>query len=155
MDLGAYAIDGMVPSRVERPATTADVASVIGAAHRAHQAVVLHGGGTRIGVGDTPARYDTAVDLRDLSGIVEHSAPDLVCTVRAGTTLAELASALATNGQRWPVDVADPERATVGGTIASAAASSASVVPARTVHTRSGAECSTIPLRSRRSTAVS
>ena len=123
MDLSAYEIDGLVPSRVERPSTTADVAAVIGAAHRAHEAVVLHGGGTRIGVGDAPTRYDTAVDLRGLRGIVEHSAPDLVCTVRAGTTLAELATALASQGQRWPVDVADPERATVGGTIASAAPS--------------------------------
>jgi glycolate oxidase FAD binding subunit len=123
VDLGAYAIDGITPSRVERLSTTAEVAAVIGAAHRAHQAVVLHGGGTRIGVGDAPTRYDIAVDLRGLSGIVEHSAPDLVCTVRAGTTLAELASTLASQGQRWPVDVADPQRATVGGTIASAAPS--------------------------------
>jgi glycolate oxidase FAD binding subunit len=123
VDLSAYAIDGIAPARVERPSTTAQIAAVIGAAHRAREAVVLHGGGTRIGVGDAPARYDTAVDLRGLTGIVEHSAPDLVATVRAGTTLAELASALASSGQRWPVDVADPERATVGGTIASAAPS--------------------------------
>jgi glycolate oxidase FAD binding subunit len=123
VDLSAYAIDGLAPARVERPTTTADVATVIGAAHRANEAVVLHGGGTRIGVGNSPARYDIAVDLRALTGIVEHSAPDLVCSVRAGTTLAELASTLALNGQRWPVDVADPERATVGGTIASAAPS--------------------------------
>jgi glycolate oxidase FAD binding subunit len=123
VDLSAYAIDGLAPARVERPSTTAGVAAVIAAAHRAHEAVVLHSGGTRIGVGDTPARYDTAVDLRGVSGIVEHSAPDLVCTVRAGTTLAELASTLASKGQRWPVDVAHPERATIGGTIASAAPS--------------------------------
>ena len=123
MDLSSFAIDGLVPSRVDRPSTTAEVASVIGDAHRAREAVVVHGGGTRIGVGDAPARYDGAVDLRGLTGIVEHSAPDLVCTVRAGTTIAELASGLASKGQRWPVDVADPERATVGGTIASAAPS--------------------------------
>jgi glycolate oxidase FAD binding subunit len=123
VDLTAYAIDGLVPARVERPTTTADVAAVIAGAHRAHEAVVLHGGGTRMTVGDTPLRYDTALDLRSLRGIVEHSAPDLVCTVRAGTTLSELASTLASQGQRWPVDVADPERATVGGTIASAAPS--------------------------------
>ena len=123
MDLSAYAIDGVLARRIERPASSADVARVIGDAHRAREAVVLHGGGTRIGVGDAPTRYDVAVDLRDVRGVVDHSAPDLVCTVRAGTTLAELGEALAAAGQRWPVDVADPERATVGGTIASAAPS--------------------------------
>ena len=123
MDLSAYAIDGIAPARAERPLTSEDVARIISAAHAARQAIVLHGGGTRIAIGEAPSRYDVAVDFRDLRGIVEHSAPDLVCSVRAGTTLSELATALAPARQRWPVDVADPERATVGGTIASAAPS--------------------------------
>jgi len=123
VDLTAYAIDGHAPSRVERPATPAELASLVGAAHRDRHAIVLHGGGTRVGIGDAPARYDTAIDMRGLSGIVEHSAPDLVCTVRAGTTISELSAALAPAAQRWPVEVADPARATVGGTIASAAPS--------------------------------
>jgi glycolate oxidase FAD binding subunit len=42
--------------------------------------------------------------------------------VRAGTTLAELDDVLRSSGQRWPVEVAHPERATIGGTIAGAAA---------------------------------
>ena len=121
MDLSERAIDALVPSRALRPTTTEEVAAVIGAAHRAREAVVLWGGGTRIGVGDAPARYDIALDMGGVRGVVEHSAADLVCTVRAGTTLAELASALAPAGQRWPVDAPLPERATVGGTIASAA----------------------------------
>jgi glycolate oxidase FAD binding subunit len=116
------AVDAVVPSRTLRPETTAELAAIIGAADRAREAIVLWGGGTRIGVGDPPARYDSAVDLTGLAGIVEHSPADLVCTVRAGTTLADLASALAESGQRWPVEAPSPERATVGGTIASAAA---------------------------------
>lgn len=115
-------VDGMQPSRTLRPDTTEELAAVITAANRDREAVVLWGGGTRIGVGDPPARYDTAVDLTGLAGIVEHSPADLVCTVRAGTTLAELANALRASGQRWPVEAPLAERATVGGTIASAAA---------------------------------
>jgi glycolate oxidase FAD binding subunit len=121
VDLSAYAIDGLMPSRLERPRTADEVSAVIGAADRDRDAVVIWGGGTRIGVGDVPSRYDVAVDLRDVRGVVEHSPADLVCIVRAGTTLAELAASLAFHGQRWPVDVPEPERATVGGTIASAA----------------------------------
>ncbi|TMC07481.1 MAG: FAD-binding protein [Chloroflexi bacterium] len=120
--LAERAIDGMLPTRVERPRTTEELSAIISAADRAREGVVLWGGGTRIGVGDVPDRYDTAVDLTGLSGVVEHSPADLVCTVRAGTTLAELASALGPSGQRWPVEAPYPERATVGGTIASAAA---------------------------------
>ena len=116
------AVDAMVPSRTVRPETTDELAAIITAADHAREAVVLWGGGTRMGVGDPPDRYDIAVDLTGLSGVVEHSPADLVCTVRAGTTLAELASALGASGQRWPVEAALPERATVGGTIAGAAA---------------------------------
>jgi glycolate oxidase FAD binding subunit len=112
----------MLPSRTVRPGTTQDLAAIITTADREREAVVLWGGGTRIGVGDPPARYDVAVDLSGLAGIVEHSPADLVCTVRAGTTLAELARALGASGQRWPVEAPAAERATVGGTIASAAA---------------------------------
>jgi FAD/FMN-containing dehydrogenase len=115
-------VDGMLPSRTLRPDTTEELAAVITQAGREREALVLWGGGTRIGVGDAPTRYDVAVDLTGLAGIVEHSPADLVCTVRAGTTLADLARALSASGQRWPVEAPAAERATVGGTIASAAA---------------------------------
>jgi glycolate oxidase FAD binding subunit len=114
-------VDGQQPTRTLRPDTTEDLAAVITAAGRDREAIVLWGGGTRIGVGDPPARYDIAVDLTGIAGVVEHSPADLVCTVRAGTTLADLARALSASGQRWPVEAPSPERATVGGTIASAA----------------------------------
>jgi len=120
--LSERSVDGVVPDHTVRPSTTEELAAIIAAADRAREAVVLWGGGTRIGVGDPPDRYDTAVDLTGLAGIVEHSPADLVCTVRAGTTLAVLASTLRASGQRWPVEAPYPERATVGGTIASAAA---------------------------------
>ena len=119
--IAGHAIDGIAPRSVERPGDAAGAARVLREAHEAHEAVVAWGGGTRIGIGDTPERYDLALDLTSLAGVVDHSPADLVCTVRAGTTLAELAATLARSGQRWPVDAADPERATVGGTIASAA----------------------------------
>jgi glycolate oxidase FAD binding subunit len=114
-------IDGVSPSRTVRPRTTDELAAVITEADRSREAIVLWGGGTRIGVGDPPQRYDIAVDLTGLAGVVEHSPADLVCTVRAGTTLAELCETLRASGQRWPVEAPSPERATVGGTIASAA----------------------------------
>src|SRR4029077_13638271 len=60
-------------------------------------------------------------DVSALRGIVEYEPGDLVATVRAGTTLAELAVTLGPKAQRWPVEPGLPGRATVGGTLASAA----------------------------------
>jgi len=114
-------LDGKSPGRSVRAERVEDVVDVIRAANAAREAIVLRGGGTRLSIGDAPERYDTCVDLRGISGIVEYEPEDLVVTVRAGTTLAELSATLAKNGQRWPVEVGAPERATVGGTIASAA----------------------------------
>ncbi len=117
----AFAIDGIAPRRHVRAASEADVVDALRAANADGEAVVLWGGGTRIGIGDPPARYDIALDLRGLDGIVAHEPADLTVTVRAGTTVAALQAALAVHGQWWPVEAAHPERATVGGTIASAA----------------------------------
>jgi glycolate oxidase FAD binding subunit len=98
-----HAIDGITPRNVVRATSEAEVADAIRLANERAEAIVLTGGATRLGVGDPPARYDTALDLSALRGIVEYEPGDLVATVRAGTTLAELAEALTPRGQRWPV----------------------------------------------------
>lgn len=119
--LGAYAIDGVVPRRHVAATSDAHVVDAIRSANADGEAIVIWGGGTRIDVGDTPERYDVALDLRGVSGIVDHQPADLTVTVRGGTTVAELQEALAPHGQWWPVEVAHPGRATVAGTLVSAA----------------------------------
>jgi glycolate oxidase FAD binding subunit len=116
-----HVIDGLAPRSVVRATNDADVIDAIRGANDRGEAIVIGGGATRLGVGDPPARYDLALDVSALRGIVEYEPGDLVATVRAGTTLAELAEALAPRKQRWPVEPGLPERATVGGTLASAA----------------------------------
>ncbi|HEY8823499.1 MAG TPA: FAD-binding protein [Candidatus Limnocylindria bacterium] len=116
-----YVIDGMAPRSVVRATSDSEVVDAIRGANERGEAIVVGGGATRLGIGDAPARYDVALDVSALRGIVEYEPGDLVATVRAGTTLAELAEALAPRKQRWPVEPGLPERATVGGTLASAA----------------------------------
>jgi glycolate oxidase FAD binding subunit len=111
----------MTPRGVVRATNEAEVVDAIRGANDRSEAIVVGGGATRLGVGDPPNRYDVALDISALRGIVEYEPGDLVATVRAGTTLAELAEALAPKRQRWPVEPGMPERATVGGTLASAA----------------------------------
>ena len=121
MGLAAYAVNGRTPSRRVAPLSAAEVASVVREANERHEAIVCFGGRTRLEVGNAPSRYDVALDLSSLAGIVEHEAGDLTATVRAGTTLADLARALQGVGQLWPVEVARPQLATVGGVLAGAA----------------------------------
>jgi glycolate oxidase FAD binding subunit len=112
----------MIPGRVVRAATESDVVDAVRAANERDEAIVISGGATRLSIGDPPARYDVSLELSSLRGIVEYEPDDLVATVRAGTTLDELAAALVPRAQRWPVEAGMPGRATVGGTLASAAA---------------------------------
>ena len=119
--LDPHVIDGITPRGTIRATNEGDVVDAIRGANERAEAIVVTGGATRLGVGDPPARYDIALDLSAVRGMVEYEPGDLVATVRAGTTLAELAAALTPRGQRWPVEPGFPERATVGGTLASAA----------------------------------
>lgn len=119
--LAAFALDGALPKRHVAATSVDAVVSAIREANAEREAVVVWGGGTQIAVGDAPERYDLALDLTGLRGVIAHEPADLTVTVLAGTTMSELAAALAPHGQRWPVEVADPDRATVGGTLASAA----------------------------------
>jgi glycolate oxidase FAD binding subunit len=116
-----HRVDGVEPREVLRAQNDTDVVDAIRGANERNEAIVISGGATRLEAGDPPQRYDIGLDMSALRGVVEYEPDDLVATVRAGTTLAELAEALAARKQRWPVEPGLPDRATVAGTLASAA----------------------------------
>jgi glycolate oxidase FAD binding subunit len=95
------------------------MAAVLAAAASCEAVAIPWGGGTGIETGGLPARYDVALDVTRLNGIVEHVAEDLTVTVQAGTRLQELQNHLARRGQYLPLDPPQPDRATVGGMLAS------------------------------------
>jgi glycolate oxidase FAD binding subunit len=120
----ADAVGGIVPTAVVSPDGEDAVAAVCALAQREGLALVVRGAGTRRQWGRPPRRCDAVLDTRRLRGVVEHNPGDLVCTVRAGTPLAELRTALAAaEGHRqWlPLDPPQPERQTLGGLVATAA----------------------------------
>jgi glycolate oxidase FAD binding subunit len=59
-----------------------------------------------------------AVDTTALNSVIDYPARDMTITVGAGITIAALQAELAKEGQWLPVDVAMPEKATLGGAIA-------------------------------------
>ncbi len=70
-------------------------------------------------IGNVPERYTIALDLTAFSGNIEHEAGDLTVFADAGVTIEDLSKTLAKQGQRLPFDVPEPEKATLGGSVAS------------------------------------
>ena len=91
--------------------------------------LVIHGGNTKAFYGGAAnntsngATSSPSLDMRSYSGIIEYEAKELVLTVRAGTTLAEIEAAMDAENQMLPFE---PPRygenaaslATIGGTVA-------------------------------------
>ena len=81
--------------------------------------VRLSGAGNWLDAG-RPVHASSILSTAKLSGIVEYVPGDLVLTARAGTSLAELASATAGHGQWFALDPFGHASGTLGATIASA-----------------------------------
>ncbi len=84
----------------------------IRAAAAAKQPLCIRGGGTKDFYGGEPV--GEPLDLRPLAGISRYEPSELVVSVRAGTSLAELEAALAEKGQCLPFE---PPRFAPGGTV--------------------------------------
>jgi glycolate dehydrogenase FAD-binding subunit len=113
----ADVVGGIVPAFVAAPGSTDEAAAVLRAAAEHSLAVVARGAGGRLGWGVPPSRCDLLVDMSRMSSVVEHSAGDLVARVQAGARMGDVAAALGRDGQELALDV--PDRATVGGVVAS------------------------------------
>ena len=116
--MASYAVDGMVPGEVVLPDSIEEVSRVIASASTEGRAVIPLGGGTLASTGNRPRRYDLALGTSRLDGVLYHEPADLIASVQAGTTMAELRSALAKGGQTLPLDSPFPDQATIGGVIA-------------------------------------
>ena len=99
------------------PANTEEVAAILRFAHENRLAVVPWGGGTKQGWG-YPVTPALILETHRLNVIREHTWQDMTCTVEAGCTWTSLQSALAQHGQCVALDPLWPERATVGGIVA-------------------------------------
>jgi glycolate oxidase FAD binding subunit len=103
---------------VLEPADAAELAAALAAAREAGLAVLPRGGGTKMDWGNPPRRADVVLSTRKLNRVLEHTAGDLTVTVEAGCTVNELQRTVAEHNQRLAIDPLWPERATVGGVLA-------------------------------------
>ena len=100
------------------PADQAAVADVIRAAYSSDTPIYPIGGGTNLCYGACPTLRGMGLSLEKMAEVVDYPARDLTITVEAGITVAALAKRLAQQRQRLPIDVPRPDRATVGGVVA-------------------------------------
>jgi len=119
MTTRAYAVLGQIPAQVEIPKAVEEAQALVRAA--AGQAIIPWGGGTRQCLGFPPDRYDLALSTTALTQITEYRPADLTVTAQAGITVSQLQKTLAAHGQTLPLDIALPERQTLGGVIAARA----------------------------------
>jgi glycolate oxidase FAD binding subunit len=114
-----FAVDGVVPLAVVRPASSAEVVEIVHFAKSEKLALIPCGNCTKLGIGMPPARYDIALELTGLDQIAYYDPSDLTLSVDAGMNLTQLSDVLAQQKQFLPLAVPFFDECTIGGTIAS------------------------------------
>ena len=99
------------------PANREEVAAIFRFANEHRLPVVPRGGGTKQTWGN-PVAPAIVVDTFRLQTVKEHTWQDMTCTVEAGCAWSTLQAVLARHGQFVALDPLWPDRATVGGIVA-------------------------------------
>lgn len=119
--LADYAIGAFTPAAAIRPAAADGVAAALQWAGQSDYAVYPAGGRTQSDLGNPPTRPGIALDLTQLNGLIDFQPADLTVTVAAGMTLAQLDAIVGREDKCVPLGAPLPERATVGGVLATGA----------------------------------
>ncbi len=116
--LRAHAIDGLTPEIRCLPEDIDQLSAVLRICGESGAAVIPWGGGTAMHWGNPPRRADVVVCLEQLNRLIEHDDANLTATVQAGMRVAVLQELLGGRHQFLAIDPPDPQRATIGGTVA-------------------------------------
>jgi len=115
--VGPEYVRGLGGAVAVAPGNAEEIAAVLRLAQENHLAVVECGGGTKQGWG-YPVAPALVLEMHRLNTLREHTWQDMTCTVEAGCTWAAMQSGLAQHGQFVAVDPLWPDKATVGGIVA-------------------------------------
>ena len=100
------------------PADVQQVAEVLRFTSAKRWTVTPSGSGTKLGWGN-PVMPDAELSMMRICELREHAWQDMTCTVEAGCSWSAMQAKLRQHGQMVALDPLWPERATVGGIIAS------------------------------------
>jgi len=121
--LKPYETDGMschrqVPLAVALPATTAEVAAVMGFLHREGVCVVPRGAGTSLSGGALPMQDAVVIGLMRMNRILEIDYADRLAVVQAGVTNLGITQAMAAEGFFYAPDPSSQLACMIGGNVA-------------------------------------
>jgi glycolate oxidase FAD binding subunit len=102
------------------PGTAQGIAQVLNYCSSTGLTVVPRGGGTKLALGNRPLKADLVLSTERLNQVIEHAWDDMTVTVEAGCTIEKLQHMLRQHGQMLAADPLQPEKATVGGVLATA-----------------------------------
>jgi glycolate oxidase FAD binding subunit len=114
-DPADFVVDELSPQYVVRPASVDELSDVVRAANADGLSMIPWGGGTQMGLGNLPGRYDLGIDLAGLNDVLRYDSDDMTMSVQAGCRLGDLNNMLDEHRQVLPVDASDPDHATIGG----------------------------------------
>ena len=115
--VGTEYVRGLGGAVAVAPGNAEEIAAVLRLAQENHLAVVECGGGTKQGWG-YPVAPALVLEMHRLNTLREHTWQDMTCSVEAGCTWAAMQAGLAQHGQFVAVDPLWPDKATVGGIVA-------------------------------------
>jgi glycolate oxidase FAD binding subunit len=108
--------------KVESPETASGVGEALAEFAGSDVPVVPLGGGGALALGNPTSDSAIALRLDRLNRILDYQPTDMTLSVEAGARLADVQRVLGERGQMLPIEAPDPERATIGGLLASALA---------------------------------
>ena len=124
-ELLANAIKPWIPQadrfeHLHAPATPADVAEALAALTSEGTAVVPVGGGGAMSIGNPLTTPAVGLSTMALNRVRSYEPTDMTLSVEAGVTLAEIRELIGAHGQMIPAEAPHPDRATIGGLVATA-----------------------------------
>jgi glycolate oxidase FAD binding subunit len=102
------------------PTSESELAELVTIANRDRSPLIVAGNSTKLDWGATVRGAKSIVSTQKLDRLIAHAVGDLTVTVEAGINFANLQTILAAAGQFLPLDPVYPDRATIGGIIATA-----------------------------------
>lgn len=114
----SIAIDGIMPRSIETPNDAEGVARILKDASNEKLAVIPRGGGTMLDLGAPLRRAEVALSLEKINRVLDYQPANLTVRTEAGITLDALNQTLAQHGQFLPLDPPFPDRAMIGGILA-------------------------------------
>lgn len=118
VELRARQILGVIPAVAVQPASPEEVVAVLRLANEHESSVVPAGGLTQQHAGNVPGPIDILLETSRLLEIEHYDPGDLTMGLGAGFTVGQLSDKVAKDGLLFAGDAALPERATVGGLLA-------------------------------------